>query len=223
MGLLSTTWIWSVWSISARSPENFLRCGPLGEVITYSITISGLVVASSIMSTSFIRPLRLSCGGVDIFQIWLQLKCLMDLSDLIAPATRAKSIRVIDHGVRHGSVGLRWLFALLRFLLRHVNLIILHHATRVRPTSMFSCLSLLHVDVTTLGLGPGGREIFWVPWVILLYVLAPMWVNNHVWLLLSSRLWLILLILLLLNLLDCLMLSVWKLCRVGARHRFSTV
>lgn len=67
-------------------------------------------------TSSFVRSLRLSCRGVDVLQIWLQLKCLMDLSDLITATSHTENIRVVDHGVGHDSVGLRRLLALLRFL-----------------------------------------------------------------------------------------------------------
>ena len=130
-----------------------------------------------------LRSLRLR-ASIDVSQIGLRLESLVDLSDLIGRSrVPTKGIRITH---RHSLAPLCRLFPFLRFLGRHVNPIVLHHAAGIRPSlAIFSSLRLVHVYVTTLREGSGRGEILTVARMVLLHIaslavrLLPMRVNHH--------------------------------------------
>ena len=144
MSLLASARIAGIRCVSTRPAEHLLRCGPRREAIAHLVILRALP-----------GVFRLALGGLGrrciyILEIGLELECLMDLSHLIAPTTHTECIRVVHETVRHTTIRLSRLLALLRLFRGHVDAIVLHHAPRIRTASVLCRLRLLHIDVTSL-------------------------------------------------------------------------
>jgi len=204
-GFLTPTWI--ARSVSPTASENFLANRTPNRVcVTYRrmniVSRSWVVIVLLIWVSSFWGriPSRGLTWGIYVLQIWLELKCLMDLSDVARASDRAR---------HHSS----WLLALLRLLWWHVDSAVVNVTPGVRSAASLvlgrRSWLLLHY-VPALRQSSCCWEIFTVSGLVLGHVFAPIRIDHHVGLAVTS---------LRLTLVDILIMLV--ACGVSTRHGFA--
>ena len=170
------------------------------------IVIVSIVILSWRLHFEWGTPLRLRCWSVDVFQIWSQLECLVDLGH----------IAWCSYWTWKDTCGL---FAFLRLFTRHVNARVVNVASRIRSAPaivVFGGLCLIIVigwlwhNMTSLRQSSSSWEVLTISRLVFLHVFAPIWIDHDICLTVSG----------LRLTLSYLLLETWWIC---TRHWFTWI
>ncbi len=145
------------------------------------IVIVSIVILSWRFHFEWGTPLGLGWWSVDVFQIWSQLECLVDLGHIARCGYRTWK-------------DTRRLLAFLRLFTRHVDARVVDVASRIRSAStivVFGGLNLIVIrwlwhNMTSLRQGSSSWEILTISWLVFLHVFAPIRIDHDICLAVSS-------------------------------------